>query len=114
MTSGYTLVASPLFRLSRQRLQAFLTEKYSAELADKTLAGIKEQITTTLPTQPLIAPISERLFKLGLTEYRQWQLDKHNLLFYQVDTKQQQLDLLLLMDSRQNVQKLLYELTLLL
>jgi hypothetical protein len=47
------------------------------------------------------------------TDYRQWQVDQHNLLFYRLDEQNQRIELLLLMDSRQNLQKLLFELMLL-
>lgn len=113
MSKTYTLVASALFKLSQQRLAAFLTEKYSANLARNTLAHIKQRIKQDLVSQPMLAPISERLLALGITEYRQWQLDQHNVVFYRVDNQQQRIELLLLMDSRQNVQKLLFELILL-
>lgn len=113
MSNTYTLVASPLFKLSQQRLAAFLTEKYSAALADNTLANIKQRLRQDLAAQPGLAPISERLLAIGITEYRQWQVDKHNMVFYRVDEQKQRIELLLLMDSRQNLQKLLFELNLL-
>lgn len=113
MSNAYTLVASPLFKLSQQRLVAFLTEHYSASLASKTVAYIKQRLSQELPAQPKLAPISERLLALGITEYRQWQVDQHNMVFYRVDEQKQRIELLLLMDSRQNVQKLLFELMLL-
>ena len=109
MSSTYTVVASPLFKLSQQRLAAFLTEKYSATLTQNTLMNIKQD----LATHPTLAPISERLLALGIADYRQWQVDQHNLLFYRLDEQKQRIELLLLMDSRQNLQKLLFELMLL-
>lgn len=113
MSSTYTVVASPLFKLSQQRLAAFLTEKYSATLTQNTLMNIKQRIKQDLATHPTLAPISERLLALGIADYRQWQVDQHNLLFYQLDEQKQRIELLLLMDSRQNLQKLLFELMLL-
>lgn len=113
MSSTYTLVASPLFKLSQQRLAAFLTEKYSSALAQNTMASIKQRIKQDLTSHPTLAPISERLLALGIADYRQWQIDQHNLLFYQLDEQKQRIELLLLMDSRQNLQKLLFELMLL-
>ncbi|WP_019677511.1 hypothetical protein [Arsukibacterium perlucidum] len=113
MSNTYTLVASPLFKLSQQRLAAFLTEKDSATLADNTLANIKQRLQQDLTVQPRLAPISERLLALGITEYRQWQVDQHNMVFCRIDEQKQRIELLLLMDSRQNIQKLLFELTLL-
>lgn len=113
MSNAYAIVASPLFKLSQQRLVAFLTEKYSATLTQNTLAHIKQRIKQDLATHPTLAPISERLLALGIADYRQWQVDQHNLLFYRVDGQKQRIELLLLMDSRQNLQKLLFELMLL-
>jgi toxin ParE1/3/4 len=113
LSSTYTLVASPLFKLSQQRLAAFLTEKYSSALAQNTVANIKQRIKQDLAIQPSLAPVSERLLALGVADYRQWQVDQHNLLFYRLDEQKQRIELLLLMDSRQNVQKLLFELMLL-
>ena len=113
MSSTYTLVASPLFKLSQQRLAAFLTEKYSATLTQNTLTNIKQRTKQDLAIHPTLAPISERLLALGVADYRQWQVDQHNLLFYRLDEQKQRIELLLLMDSRQNLQKLLFELMLL-
>lgn len=113
MSNSYTIVASPLFKLSQQRLTAFLTEKYSSTLAQTTLVHIKQRLQQNLATHPTLVPISERLLSLGITDYRQWQVDQHNLLFYRLDDQKQRIELLLLMDSRQNLQKLLFELMLL-
>ncbi|HEY0922955.1 hypothetical protein [Rheinheimera pacifica] len=113
MSSAFAIVASPLFKLSQQRLAAFLTEKYSATLTQNTLMNIKQRIKQDLATHPTLAPISERLLALGIADYRQWQVDQHNLLFYRLDEQKQRIELLLLMDSRQNLQKLLFELMLL-
>ncbi|MEO3677675.1 hypothetical protein ABGI61_01485 [Rheinheimera sp. FR7-31] len=55
-----------------------------------------------------MAPICKRLLALGGADYRQWQVDQHNLVFYRVDDAQKRIELLLLMDSRQNQQKLLF------
>ncbi|MCC5827693.1 hypothetical protein [Alkalimonas sp.] len=114
MSKQFLIVSSPLFRLSVQRFSAFLTDKYGEAKAAETLTSIQQRIKHHLPGTPEIAPISERLLALGITEYRQWQLNQHNLLFYSVNQQQQQVELLLLMDSRQSLQKLLFELNLLL
>lgn len=113
MHNPFRIVASPLFKLSLQRLKAFLTSSFGDELATTTLATIQLQINQQLPTQPELAPISERLLELGIPDYRQWQLDKHNLLFYRVNEADQRIELLLVMDSRQSLRKLLFELNLL-
>ncbi|RVU40171.1 hypothetical protein EOE67_07950 [Rheinheimera riviphila] len=113
MSNLYHIVASPLFKLSLQRLKAFLTTAFGEPLATATLTAIKQQISQQLPAQPELAPISERLLALGIPDYRQWQLDKHNLLFYRVNEAEQRIELLLVMDSRQSLRKLLFELNLL-
>lgn len=109
----YSIVASSLFKLSQQRLKAFLTAKYSAMLAVEVLNSIKNQIQQQLPANPELAPVSERLIALGVNDYRQWTLDKHNMLFYRVNHSLQRIELLAVMDSRQNIRKLLFELMLL-
>lgn len=113
MNNHYIIVASPLFKLSLQRLKAFLTAAASEQLATTTLADIQQQISQHLPTLPALASISERLLELGIPDYRQWQLDKHNLLFYRINEAEQRIELLLVMDSRQSLRKLLFELNLL-
>ncbi|MBU1437965.1 MAG: hypothetical protein KKF79_11405 [Gammaproteobacteria bacterium] len=113
MPNPFQIVASPLFKLSLQRLKAFLTTAFGEELAATTLAFLQQQISQQLPTQPELAPISERLLALGIPDYRQWQLDKNNLLFYRVNNAEQRIELLLVMDSRQSLRKLLFELNLL-
>ena len=114
MNNPFQIVASPLFKLSLQRLKAFVTTAFGESLATTTLTAIQQQISQQLPTQPALAPISERLLELGIPDYRQWQLDKHNLLFYRVNEAEHRIELLLVMDSRQNLRKLLFELNLLL
>ena len=100
MSKPFSIVSSPLFKLSVQRFKAFLSDKYGEQKAAETLTAIQQRILQHLPNTPEIAPISERLLALGITEYRQWQLDEHNLLFYSVNGQQHQIELLLLMDSR--------------
>lgn len=111
--SRYAVVASSVFRLSLQRFKAFLEGKYSESTALKTVEVIKSRIQTELPNNPQIAPISERLFDLGLTDYRQWLIDEHNLVLYKVNKVESRIELLLVMDSRQGIRKLLYEMNLL-
>lgn len=113
MNNPFQIVASPLFKLSLQRLRAFLTTASGEPLATATLTAIQQQISQQLPTQPALAPISERLLAIGIPDYRQWQLDKHKLLFYRVNEAEQRIELLLMMDSRQSLRKLLFELNLL-
>lgn len=117
----YKIVASPVFKRSLQRLRAFLSEQFGEKVANSVSENIKLKITEQLTQNPFCGPISERLFQLGLTEYRQLLIDEHNLVFYVVrnadspkDTdNEQEVQLLLVMDSRQSIQKLLFEVNLL-
>ena len=109
----YTIVASETFKLSVQRFRAFLAHKYGVEFAQLQVTLVRQNIEQHLPATPDIAPISPRLLEIGITEYRQWHIDKHNLLFYKVDPNRKEVQLLALVDSRQNIQKLLFELMLL-
>ncbi|WP_196140658.1 hypothetical protein [Aliikangiella sp. G2MR2-5] len=111
---NYQITASPVFKLSLQRLCFFLEKKHSKKLADKTRQSIRSSIETKLTTSPLSVPISERLIELGITRYRQLMVDKHNLIFFAVDEENRTVMLLAVMDSRQSIQKLLYEVNLLL
>ena len=74
---------------------------------------IKQHISEKLSENPYVAPISNRLVELGLSDYRQYIVDKHNLVFYKINEDRKEVVLLAAMDSRQSIQKLLYELTLL-
>ena len=113
MSADYTVIASPYFRQSLIRLNRFLATKFSQELATQNNAALQQKIAEVLPKQPNIAPISERLIGLGISSYRQWAIDGNNLIYYRVDTDNKQVVLLLAMDARQDIQKLLYDLTLL-
>ncbi|MBL4910173.1 MAG: type II toxin-antitoxin system RelE/ParE family toxin [Alteromonadaceae bacterium] len=118
--NSYRLIATPVFKLSLQRLSHFLTRKFNGQLAQKNKQQLKQKLML-LTKQPYIAPISERLLELGICDYRQWLVDEHNIVFYRIDeqenyqqTNKQQtkIILLLVMDSRQGMQKLLYDLLL--
>ncbi|OZB03828.1 MAG: hypothetical protein B7X54_09090 [Idiomarina sp. 34-48-12] len=113
MSSSFSVVATPLFRLSVKRLQGHLSSVYSSELSEQTIAQIKTRIKNHLTGNPYIGAVSERLLALGITEYRQWSVDAHNLIFYSIDDNNQQILLLALMDSRQSIEKLLFELMIL-
>ena len=112
MNKPYTLLFSPSFKLSLPRQSYFLTQKYDDKFAKKNKQVIKSKLLT-LGSQPYIAPISERLLDLGINDYRQWTIDNHNIILYQIDEPSLSITLLLVMDVRQNIQKLLYELLLL-
>ena len=109
----YTIVASETFKASVQRFRAFLSYKYGDKFAEQKVALVRQNIEQHLPATPDIAPISPRLLEIGITEYRQWLIDNHNLIFYKVEQDSKEVHLLALMDSRQNIQKLLFELMLL-
>ena len=105
----YSIVTSEAFKISVQRFKAFLTYKYSDDFASETLFLIKQNIQNHLSAAPELAPISPRLLDIGITDYRQWSIDKHNLVFYKIEHTKKEVQLLALMDSRQNIQKLLLE-----
>lgn len=109
----HTIVASQTFKSSVQRFRAFLSYKYGDEFAEQQVLLVRHNIAHHLAGNPDIAPISSRLLEIGITEYRQWLIDKHNLVFYKVEQGSKEVHLLALMDSRQNIQKLLFELMLL-
>jgi toxin ParE1/3/4 len=105
----YSIEASPAFKITLNRLLAFLERKYSVELAKHTKTSIKSKVKTTLSHQPLSAPISPRLLELGIAEYRQLVIDDHNIVFYKVDKALKIVTLLAVMDARQSIEKLLFE-----
>ena len=104
--------ATHAFALSVARLRRFLSFRYSSELADQTLAKTEIKVAKVLTELPEIAPFSERLMVLGASDYRQWQIDDHNLLFYAYDQTAQTIELLFIIDSRQDLQQALFELNL--
>ena len=112
-TCSYKVKASPYFKLSVQRLSAFLSRKYSAKHAMNNKKALQEKISKILPGQPYIAPVSSRLVELGISDFRQWVVDEHNIIFYRVADKETEIILLLVMDGRQDIHKLLQELVLL-
>jgi len=109
----YKIVTSPIFKLCLKRLVHFLTVKYSSILALEAKQAIKNSILKNLASNPYIAPISDRLIDIGINDYRQFSIDKHNIVFYRIDESKKQVVLLVVMDSRQSIQKLLSEIILL-
>lgn len=109
----YKIKATLYFKLSTQRLRAFLSRKYSVKHGVSNNTELLEKVKEVLPEQPYIAPVSARLLALGISDYRQWAIDEHNIIFYRVDDKSAEITLLLVIDARQDIQKLLYELILL-
>lgn len=110
----YEIVATPAFKHCLNRLCFFLTKKYSDDFAKITKKKIKKTIQDNLSENPYIAPVSNRLLDIGIPDFRQYVLDDHNILFYQVDDELEQVRLIAIMDSRQSIQKLLSEILLLL
>jgi plasmid stabilization system protein ParE len=110
----YQLIFTPAFKISLSRLYSFLQRKYSRTLADDTKLSIKNTLEKKLGSNPLLAPISDRLLDLGITGYRQLLIDEHNIVIYRVDTELKKVIILLVFDSRQNIQKLLTDINLLL
>ena len=109
----YDIVAPPAFRLCLDRLIHFLENKYSPQKARKTKAHIKKTLANNLSKNPHIAPVSDRLIDIGITEYRQYSVDEHNMVFYRINESEKRVVLLAVMDSRQNIQKLLLDVLLL-
>ena len=109
----YTVVASEVFKHSLNRLYAFLTKKYGEDVARKQKKGLRNKISNKLRANPHIAPVSDRLLSLGMPEYRQWRIDEHNILYFKINERSNQIELLAVMDSRQSIQKLLFEIMLL-
>ena len=105
----YKVIASDIFKSSVQRFRSFLAYKYGDEFAQQQITLVKQTIQEILPDNSEIAPISSRLLEIGVSDYRQWLIDKHNLIFYKIDKKNNEVHLLALIDSRQNIQKLLFE-----
>lgn len=113
MSEDYKVVATPVFKLTLKKLCAFLWRKHGATLASNTLDSIKQRVTK-LSGNPYLAPVSERLAALGFTDYRQLLIDQHNLIYYRVDEETHKVILVVAMDSRQSIEQLLYETTIIL
>ncbi|MDQ7051329.1 MAG: hypothetical protein Q9M92_18090 [Enterobacterales bacterium] len=113
MPSTYKIVASSTFELSLNRWMHFLSRKYSAKLAVEIKLSVKQSLKYKLSENPYLAPISDRLIDLGIKDYRQYALDSHNIIFYRINEVKKQVVLLIVMDSRQSIQKLLADIVLL-
>lgn len=112
-TERYTIVASRVFQLSVGRFRSFVEGQHSAAMAANLVSRIKTKISQELTLNPHIAPVSERLLSLGIAEYRQWLVDDHNIVMYRIDEESRCIELLLLMSTKQSIEKLLYEVNLL-
>ena len=109
----YEIVATPTFKLCLDRLIHFLETKYSPQKARKTKSHIKKVLAENLSKNPHIAPVSDRLIDIGITQYRQYSVDEHNMVFYRINESKKRVVLLAVIDSRQNIQKLLLDVLLL-
>ena len=109
MSDEYQILATPVFKITLKKLNAFVTRKYSDKVAKSTKRIIKNKIQNILSSNPYTAPKSERLLALGITNYRQLIIDQHNIVFYRIDEQQKKVLLLAVMDSRQDLNKLLFE-----
>ena len=112
-TIEYSIKVTPVFKLCLKKLNAFLTRKFNQNVASETKQAIKSKVKSQLSGNPYSAPHSDRLLELGLTEYRQLLVDSHNVVFYRVDESTKTIILLLVIDSRQELKKLLFEVNLL-
>ena len=108
----YTVVTSDIFKHSLNRLHAFLGKKHGEEFARKQKILLRKNIESKLCVNPHIAPVSDRLLTLGMSEYRQWRIDEHNILYFKINEQSNQIELLAVMDARQSIQKLLFEIML--
>lgn len=108
MSEVYQVIATPVFKTTVKQWHSFLRRKYGIETADQTLELVKQH-TAKLSAQPYIAPLSERLAVLGFTGYRQLVIDRRNLVFYRIDEQSKKVVLIALMDSRQSVEQLLFD-----
>jgi len=109
----YEIVATPTFKLCLDRLIHFLETKYSPQKARKTKSHIKKVLAENLSKNLHIAPVSDRLIDIGITQYRQYSVDEHNMVFYRINESKKRVVLLAVIDSRQNIQKLLLDVLLL-
>lgn len=110
----YSLTFSPVFKFTLKRLDAFLSRKYSSDLAQTTRQEIRNDLLNVLPENPFIGPVCDRLIELGVTGYRQWLVGKHNTVIYRVDEDAAKIIVLLVFDNRQSIRKLLSEINLIL
>lgn len=109
---SYELAFSPVFKITLKRLCSFLTRKYSQTLSLETKLFLQKNITETLPDNPCIGPICDRLLDLGVADYRELIIDKHNIVIYKVDDERKLITILLVFDSRQSLEKLLVDVNL--
>ena len=98
-----------VFKLCLKKLDALLTRKFNQNVASDAKQAIKSKVKSQFSGNPYSAPHSDRLLELGLTEYRQPLVDSHNVVFYRVDESTKTIFLLLVIDSRQYLKKLLFE-----
>jgi toxin ParE1/3/4 len=109
----YEVIATPTFKLCLDRLIYFLETRYSPQKAQKTKAYIKKTLADNLSQNLHIAPISNRLIDIGIRDYRQYAVGEHNMVFYRINEDKKRVVLLAVMDNRQNIQKLLFDVLLL-
>lgn len=115
MTSNnYQILATPVFKITLKKLCTFLERKYGKAKANEAKNAIKLKIASTLQTDPYHAPVSERLIEFGIPDYRQLRIEQHNIVFFRVDESKKRVVLLAAMDSRQSIEKLLFETNILL
>jgi toxin ParE1/3/4 len=110
MSDTYEIVASPVFNLTLKKLFTFLSNKHGNDIATNAIAEIKLKVGL-LVEHPYLAPVSDRLEALGFSDYRQLSIDKHNIVYYRIDTSRNKIILIVAMDSRQSIEQLLYEVT---
>lgn len=107
MTTEYKIVYTPAFKTTLSRLTYFLEKNYSTELALQVKKEIRSAINTSLKSNPFLGPISDRLADLGITQYRQWLVDQHNLVFYKIEAEH--IVVLAVINTRQSIRDVLYD-----
>lgn len=113
MTAEYIIKATPVFKLCLKKLDTFLSRKFDEKVARNAKQSIKSKVQSQLASNPYSAPQSDRLLELGLTEYRQLVVGDHNIVFFRIEETTKTVILLAVMDSRQDLKKLLFEINLL-
>jgi len=110
MSELYEIVATPVFKITLRKLCNFLSMKYGAEIASQTRQTIRQRVSL-LPENPNLGLVSDRLEALGFSDYRQLSIDTHNIVYYRVNTVLDKIILVGVIDPRQSIEKLLYEVT---
>lgn len=111
--TDFTIEATDIFKLSLKRFKLFLTRQHGVEYTQAFIEELQKQIDYQLSAHPYSASISERMFSIGVTNYRQLTVSKYCLVLFKINENERVVRLDLVMDSRQSIRKLLEEVNLL-